>query len=45
MREYFGNSKEAMIMLEELPMFLDMALHRMLEFSSQAKTSEDKSEE
>lgn len=44
MREVMGNSKEAMFMLEELPMFLDMTLHRIADLSGQEKIPEHKIE-
>jgi len=45
MREMMGYSKEAMMVMEELPMFLDMAIHHMIERSGQTKAVEDKSED
>lgn len=44
MRELVGNSKEAMFMLDELPMFLDMTLHRMGEISGQSRTENTEAE-
>jgi len=44
-REFMGNSKDAMVMMEELPMILDMSLHHILARSDQGKpTDEDKGE-
>ncbi len=43
MREMMGGSKEAMFMLEELPMFLDMTLHHLIEKNNTMPA--DKSEE
>jgi hypothetical protein len=45
MREMAGSSKDAMFMLDELPMFLDMTVHRMMELSGQARVSDEKSNE
>jgi len=41
MREMMGSSKEAMFMMEELPMFLDMTLHHLIERSGSPKSIED----
>ncbi|MGY5780287.1 toll/interleukin-1 receptor domain-containing protein [Rhizobium sp. LEGMi135b] len=45
MRELTSSSKEAMLMMDELPMFLDMTLDRMIELSDQGKNVEDKPHE
>lgn len=44
MREMIGNSKDAMFMLDELPMFLDMTLHRLGEISGQPRTEHPEAE-
>lgn len=44
MRELVGNSQEAMFMFNELPMFLDMTLHRMGEISGQSRTENTEAE-
>lgn len=46
MHEMAGSSKDAMIMMEELPMFLDMTLHHMIERNSvMPPDKEDESED
>ncbi|MGY6707548.1 MAG: toll/interleukin-1 receptor domain-containing protein [Rhizobiaceae bacterium] len=45
MREFAGGSKEAMILMEELPMMLDMTLHRILERSISMPEAEEDDED
>lgn len=45
MRDMYGNSKEAMIMYEELPMFMDMILNRILDRINIYKIAENKIED
>ncbi len=45
MREMVTNSKETMMLMEELPMFLDMTIHQMIELSDQAKAVKEKADE
>lgn len=46
MREMMGSSKEAMFMMEELPMFLEMTMHHMIERDNTLPlTKEEESED
>ncbi len=45
MREFAGSSKEAMIIGDELPMILDMTLHRLIERRSSRKSSDPSGQE
>ena len=45
MREMLSGSKDTMAVMEELPMLLDMTLHRIIEYSDQTKASDDKAGE
>lgn len=44
-REYMGGSKDAMMMMEELPMILDMSLHQMIARTEQAVSSNESASE